>query len=109
MAYKAATILRSWLTQQNLRPSALARQLGMTRANISHVLMGRQHFSLTSALAIERLTGGSIRAEDLVPDLQEFLALVAQRSIRPPAAAKPPPATPSPRRTPKSPRPSAPL
>lgn len=77
----AAKILNRWLAQQKLRRIDFARQLGMSRSNISHLLSGKQAVSVRCAMAIERASQGAIPAEELNPVLQEFQALVAQRDL----------------------------
>ena len=53
--------LREWIADNpGLNQSEVARQLGMTRAAVSKMILGHAKPSLEIAVAIERLTDGKV-------------------------------------------------
>ncbi len=61
---KAAKRLSNWLTKNQQTQSALAAQLGVTRAAVHQWLTGDNRPSLDMAFALERATDGYVRARD---------------------------------------------
>jgi len=63
---KTHTRLQNWLDANNVRQSALADRCGYDRGNFNRILRGTARPTLPLAAAIERETGGVIRAVEWV-------------------------------------------
>lgn len=62
------TQLRAYLTQKNIRQSALAEMLGVSNGYMSQIINGDKRPSLDLAFKIEDATGGAITARSWVDE-----------------------------------------
>lgn len=62
--------LRDWIRRSSYKTGDFAREIGMTEYTISWVIHERekrQYFTAEQAAAVERVTGGEFRANELLP------------------------------------------
>ena len=59
----------TYLKRNNIRASAFARMIGVSRGHVSAMISGIRRPSPLLAIRIECKTGGAIKREDLRPDL----------------------------------------
>lgn len=60
-----SAILKEYIENENLSPSAWAEKVGIPQPVISRFLAGKRGLSLATALRIQEVTGGKVRVEDL--------------------------------------------
>lgn len=60
-----SAILKKYIENENLSPSAWAEKVGIPQPVISRLLAGTRSVSLKTALRIQEVTGGKVRVEDL--------------------------------------------
>lgn len=77
--------LNEYLNKHGLTQSEFAVALGVTQGAVWHWLSGRKPVSAESCIAIERLTAGEVRCEDLRPDI-DWSVIRGKRARRPVAA-----------------------
>ena len=59
--------LQDYLTQQGITPSEFAKRIGVSQPTVSRYLRGVRFPRLKHLVAIERETGGAVRASDFLP------------------------------------------
>lgn len=57
--------LSEWIAESGLKREEIAKKLGVSRMTVFNLLEGRYRPSLNTALAVERLTKGKIKASSL--------------------------------------------
>lgn len=62
--------LKTYMTENNLSQSDLARQLNMTQAAVSMWVSGERRPDWASLAKLAQLTGGAVTANDFMPVLE---------------------------------------